>query len=832
MKSDIEQSYIADIISSRYPTSDLPEGIVEIGDLTRSPEQFSANATKREGGVGFVAGAAPAPMSSSSTAQVSQPRFGRAGVTAEQSAAAGGLEKPITALADMLAGIPRGMTAQTMGLGGDLESLYNGLTSIFNRPEDQPRIDAFLQGLAQKTNMATTEQISKEGYRIPFTDINMPPLPPVVPVGSPDQKSREASANYGQFFGELAPIPSIIDVGVTGLKAGAKALAPNAANMMEQGLRKSGMIMDIVPDGKSVIKPEDIKLIEETKSDWIFELPNGTRKNVDKFEYLSDIATMGQYAPSKEQMILSAKKDVAQMVYEQANKQAPKSDIGFYSAVENATINIQRKSGTGQSFLNDIMKGENVKPEEIKWMGLDDFLKNKKNVTKQEVQDYISNNKVDVREVKSTVIRPLLDNGARPVMEGDKGVFLPKFGTYQLAGGENYRELLLTMPSKNTGELDAAQKQADSLRKQTADLMADWKRISEEKPASNESKAAYVKVTDSRRLLNEAEKTVSVIKKESGLQTYSSEHFNQPNILAHLRVNDRVDADGKKMLLIEEVQSDWHQAGRDIGYAKNVQNEINAIQKQMDELGNQRDPVTNRMTNEKQWFELGKQKDELIKQSQGVPDAPFKDTWYQLALKRALQYASENGYERVGLTTGKQQIDRYSNAIRQNVDQISFYPFGTKGGTEVYAKKDNKVTFRGIIIDGKFIDGQAEGLTADKVLGKSMAKQITEKKDGVITGDNLSIGGEGMKKYYDEAYPNFIDKYAKKWNAKIGETKINPKGTAWKYGLDVKDTDIPVRYVDITPEMKAGVQKGQPLFAAAPIGAATGAATMQDERKK
>jgi hypothetical protein len=623
-----------------------------------------------------------------------------------------------------------------------------------------------------------------------------------------------------------------IQYGAKGLKAGAEALAPAAADVIESGLRKTGMIMDIVPDGKSVIKPEDIKLVQETQSDWIFELPNGTRKTIDKFEYLSDVATMGQYAPSKEQMILSAKKEVAQMAYEQANKQVPKSEIGFYSAVENAAMNVQRNSGAGQSFLNDIMKGDNVKPEEIKWMGLDDFLKGKKNVTKQEVQDFIANNKVDVQEVKSTVIRPLLDNGARPVVEGDKGAFLPKFGKFQLAGGENYRELLLTMPSKNMGELDAAQKQADLLRKQTADLMADWKRISEAKPASGESQAAYVKVSDSRRLLNEAEKTVSAMKKESGSQTYSSEHFTQPNILAHLRVNDRLDADGKKMLLIEEVQSDWHQAGRDVGYAKNVQNEINAIQKQMDELGNQRDPVTNRITNEKQWFELGKQKDELIKQSQGVPDAPFKDTWYQLALKRALQYASENGYERVGLTTGKQQIDRYSNAIRQNVDQISFYPFGTKGGTEVYAKKDNKVTFRGIIIDGKFIDGEAEGLTADKVLGKSMVKQITEKKDGVITGDNLSIGGEGMKKYYDEAYPNFLDKYSKKWNAKIGETKINPKGTAWKYGLDLKDTDIPVRYVDITPEMKAGVKKGQPLFAAAPIGAATGAATMQDERKK
>jgi hypothetical protein len=262
MKSDIEQSYIADIISSRYPTSDLPEGIVEVGELTREPAQFSATATKQDGGVGFVQGAAPAPMSSSSVAQVSQPRFGRGGVTAEQSAAAGGLEQPLTALADMGGGIARGVVAQTMGLGGDLESLYNGLTSIFNRPEDQPRIDAFLQGLAQKTNMATTEQISKEGYRIPFTDINMPPLPPVVPAGAPDQKSREASANYGQFFGELAPVPSMIDAGVAGLKYGAKALAPTAANMMEESLRKSGMIMDIVEPSKFNPKTELPKAIE------------------------------------------------------------------------------------------------------------------------------------------------------------------------------------------------------------------------------------------------------------------------------------------------------------------------------------------------------------------------------------------------------------------------------------------------------------------------------------------------------------------------------------------------------------------------------------------
>jgi hypothetical protein len=45
---------------------------------------------------------------------------------------------------------------------------------------------------------------------------------------------------------------------------------------------------------------------------------------------------------------------------------------------------------------------------------------------------------------------------------------------------------------------------------------------------------------------------------------FRTTHFDQPNILAHMRVNDRT-VDGKKTLFIEEIQSDWHQAGRKKG---------------------------------------------------------------------------------------------------------------------------------------------------------------------------------------------------------------------------------------------------------------------------
>ena len=44
--------------------------------------------------------------------------------------------------------------------------------------------------------------------------------------------------------------------------------------------------------------------------------------------------------------------------------------------------------------------------------------------------------------------------------------------------------------------------------------------------------------------------------------TFRSSHWDQPNVLAHVRFNERTDADGKRVLFIEEIQSDFGQATR------------------------------------------------------------------------------------------------------------------------------------------------------------------------------------------------------------------------------------------------------------------------------
>ena len=514
---------------------------------------------------------------------------------------------------------------------------------------------------------------------------------------------------------------------------------------------------------------------------------------------------------------------------------APKSDIGFYSAVEQAAMASPRKSATGQAFLNDIMKGPDVRADEIKWMGLDDYLKGKQNVTKQEVQDYIANNRVDVQEVKSTI--PRLPGEGMP---GDKGAFLPKFAQYTLPGGENYRELLLTMPTKFNNQINTIEQQ---IRTQE-EVIKQALRYGEQNPDELANMQVKRKIAEEK--INNLQNSLNQIGEKT--PEYKSTHFDQPNILAHLRVNDRVDADGKKMLLIEEVQSDWHQTGREKGYKGQLTSLpdeyfVSEMTKTngdvVYEIRKKSNPnvIINRDYNRQS--AINGAINTLNETVMGVPDAPFKDSWYQLALKRAIQHAAENGYDRIGLTTGSQQAARFD--LSKQVDNL-LYSKNPDGTYRVSAQVQGKGQMLGEAIpESKLADYVGKEVAERMSKGVGNKTEVAGDYDPVsmtsskkymteLSGDGLKIGGEGMKKYYDEIYPKFLDKYGKKWGARVGETKVNTVMEANPGSMIPSMGNEPVRYIDITPEMKAGVSKGQPLFQAAPIIGTGLLGSQQEER--
>ena len=504
--------------------------------------------------------------------------------------------------------------------------------------------------------------------------------------------------------------------------------------------------------------------------------------------------------------------------------QAAVSDLGFYSAAEQAALNLQRNKGSGQAFLNDLLKAENVKKDELQWMGVDDYLKEKPNVTKQEVQDFIANNRVDVQEVtlgspltlsEQAEIRALREKDRMSMSERarfdtlssreDSGIS-PKYSKYQLPGGENYREILLKLPEAmpNTAlEIQQFTKRMEAMREIQNEFAN----------AGNMEKAISFaqKADDLQASIRQLEK-MPVTKQT---ENYQSSHFDEPNILAHIRVNDRVDADGKKMLLIEEIQSDWHQAGREKGYQKSYAKEdVKPMPKDKaaSEYGLDNadlfwyfDVPGNTLQIPKSRFAT---QDEALKYvltekktAGDVPDAPFKDTWYQLALKRALKYAADNGYERVGLTTGKQQADRYKMSNEVNSLAWRDAGGGVKRAISLELVNGDNMTLS-VNSEGKLMGGNFEDKSLSSVLGKDLAKKIMAEDNGNLMGNGLNIGGEGMKKYYDEVYPQYLDKYGKKWNARVGETQITTDYARDANGIPAqRPSKESIRYIDITPEM-------------------------------
>jgi hypothetical protein len=651
--------------------------------------------------------------------------------------------------------------------------------------------------------------------------------------------------------------------------------------------------------------------------------------------------------------------------------QAPVSELGFYSAAEQAALNLPRNKGTGQSFLNDLMKSPDVKKDELAWTGLDDFLKDKPNVTKQEVQDFIANNKVDLQEVRlgepftedpvgvskrlaifdryepeiqalykemdnpryrlvnrgmgaeeynrGVVLQnrgfrgePLtaqeqseldgilsrldgntvkefanaeearavylamspeekLQHSIRPVKsstelqqeinllqvrrdaEANRAYVIPepapaKYKKYQLAGGENYREILLKLPQKETRTPN----------------MIEYEKLGQQMFGGALNPAERARLDELENLLSREERSMALSGGKSKTSVYQSSHFDEPNILAHIRVNDRVDADGKKMLLVEEIQSDWHQAGREKGYkGKGTLKELpdNYFVQEVKTIDGDTMYVVRDSSNPSVIINKDYNRQSAINgvinelnasSAGGVPDAPFKDTWYQLALKRVMKYAADNGYERVGLTTGKQQASRFD--LSKQVDEIAV-PMVNEDGSRSVRIDPTEGTSIKLMVDAKGVvtgygggSTQFSGKKLSEVIGKDIADKVMQANaNAKFTGLDLSVGGEGMKKYYDEIYPKFLEKYGKKWDAGVGETKIITEDNAWNMAEQIKQRGIsdaqwralseedklklwndikqsvgrkqePIRYIDITPKMKESVGKGQPLFTTIPAG--------------
>lgn len=429
----------------------------------------------------------------------------------------------------------------------------------------------------------------------------------------------------------------------------------------------------------------------------------------------------------------------------------------FYSGLSKLIAQKMPAKSSGEQVKN-ILK--DAKPEEVKWSGLDDYLKTKDYFTKQDVLDFLQSNNVQVEEV----MKGELNNADLDALEGelrtiadwpyaeprnpadqsrldelnrqwerirveDKTRQTTKFQQYQLPGGSDYRELLLTLPRKPLRDLDEFA--LDAFKKPYAEL--------------SPSQRSAVQ----SQLFNPEEKT------------FTGGHWSEPNVLAHVRFNTRT-VDGKKVLFLEEIQSDWHQKGRKQGYA-NTRWELQTVGGRL---------ISTHATEEEAiqaedaWHKDKPEGDytRIRQETAGVPDAPFKKTWHELALKRMLRYAAENGYDSLAWTTGEQQAERYD--LSKQVQAINYHKLSS-----------GKYHLDVIGHDGEDVPGLVGPYTGEEladVVGKDIADKIVSGEgNGHLAGLQLKVGGEGMKGFYDTILPSFLNKYGKKWGATVGTLELS-----------------------------------------------------------
>ena len=583
----------------------------------------------------------------------------------------------------------------------------------------------------------------------------------------------------------------------------------------------------------------------------------------------------------------NAPEDIVDRILSDFNKSSyNQSNPVFYSGLAKAVLAAKQATAPAKDWLPIINSLPGVKKEEIEWSGIKDYLtiQGKEKLTKEQVAQFINENGVQLSEVmlgetaainydsKYAIpeVMSVLENdqgnaedGAALALVNDyaayqalneqfpelfdeenednwqdividdifpnKEAYTPtKYGKWTLPGGSNYRELLITLPPKTSGKSIVSFKSSEDTENFLTDMSMSGYEDLEYGRVNDGDTVEFNAAIPSNiiQIIRNNDGDILAGKEEAG-STFGSSHWEQQNILAHIRFNDRTDSEGNKVLFVEEIQSDWHQAGRKSGYIQEITPFREAYEKaaqashdyfkemyvahgvfgkdseklkELDKLSDGAKSLVMETLLKEMSPEETSQYEKLFNQTKdtlnaytkakraAVPDAPLKDTkaWTALAVKRITRYAAENGYDKVAFVNGEQSAERYD--LSKQVDQVSVDK--NKDGTYLVHAKVTGST-------GAITNSAKTENDLSEIIGKELAQKVVndfagdESKSKVTyEGVDLKVGGEGMINYYNKIVPQVVNDVLKK----VGGGKIESIQVQTKDSLrgDQKFTYKPV----------------------------------------
>ena len=412
--------------------------------------------------------------------------------------------------------------------------------------------------------------------------------------------------------------------------------------------------------------------------------------------------------------------------------------------------------------------------------------------------------------------------------QNDSRKLTPVYERYSVPHGDNYQEILLTVPTKRYTDLPEGFEVLDMADVYKNEKQRGHYQVFHNGAPVGGSRGIFRTPEEAKEYaideINEADGWADL----PGRQNFTDSHHRDiPNVLVHIRTKDRFDHKGRKILFVEEIQSDWHQKGRKHGYQIGPRFSKNLVATDKGGYFEVRDDrgvfVTNVVPDENVGTIVNNADDAIavarsriaeghgsfrVGRDKRVPNAPLKDTkeWTALAVRRVFREAADKGYDGVAFSR--------ADMITPVVTLPEEYAFEALGDRD---------SFISILSDMRQRGGQYA--------------EAADEAEGVFKGNEY---------YYDKLLPSIAKKESK---GDLGTTLIELKDVGFS---KVKERHTPgmsypqfnktverlvdsgwvqeVPFFELTPKVKEKVSKPQKLYEAV-IGAGAGGAAARAMRE-
>lgn len=469
----------------------------------------------------------------------------------------------------------------------------------------------------------------------------------------------------------------------------------------------------------------------------------------------------------------------------------------FFSKMEQE-IGAFKQAKMGAASVVAYLKGHGVKDEEIKWSGIEQWLEGKKSVTREELLEFSKLNTVDLeeqildghREIKSMEDRetgevydnPLhMEDTVRANAEMDG--YDPEDVRFDYSQYPDYG-LIYAYIYKDGRETELTTIQAEFSEKEP--------RWEEYKTPGGENYRELLYKMPGSEYSNRA------------MRVHWGDADEGAGVLAHARVQDFQTADGN-MLFIEEIQSDWHNAGQKSGY---VTKDVAALQEELRDL-RAKNVLNGEMTEaeiarEAELNKLLYPKHTELNERRRAMKAKLSEDEVLSSVVDKIAEAKFDGNRRYAensihtARTPSMYIDdlsalgvrltaEESDALRKFINSVNEWnqqnqEYTLNGGREAelanrapeapYSKNYHEYVLKRLLRMAAEYGYDSIGWTSGKMQEERWSSEYAE----------------GYRIEYDQDIPKFLNKYGKQWGAKVEKARLDT-GDKGRYDRNNADAE-------------------------------------------